>query len=160
MFHRFVALGALLVPLAATAATTIVPGTICTSESTVDMPTNGALLNAAGGSSSTIKFHCPVIRSQSVSTYASTMSVTINAKVNWSYEAFYCVLRSVSANGTLMDSAAVYLPPKTTSNNGYASSTFSITLLPLFASSVGLRCNVPGVYSGETAGIVSLQVND
>ncbi len=160
MFHRSCAIGALIFPLAATAATTIVPGTICTSESTVDLPTNGALLNAAGGPSSTIKFHCPVIRSQAVSSYASTMSVTINAKVNYSYEAFYCMLRSVTANGTLMDSAGVYLPPKTSSNNGYASSTFSITLLPGTATSVGLRCNVPGVYSGETAGIVSLQVND
>ncbi len=150
----------LLASPAAIAGVTTVPGTICTLDGAVDRPTNGALLNAAPGSSSTTKMHCPIPHRQGISAYGGTVSVTLNARVNYSYAVYECVLRSVLANGTVFDSTTVMLPPKTSYNNGNHSTGFSVTMPPGLPASVHLRCNVPNIYSSEMAGVISLRIDD
>ncbi len=145
---------------AAHAGTTMLPGANCTFDGAVERPVNGALLNASAGSASTTKLHCPVPHRQQPSIYGGTVSVAINAKVNYSGAAYECVLRSVLASGAVHDSTTVYLPPKSSSNGGVASTSFSVSMPPALWASVQLRCNVPNEYSGERAGIISYRVDD
>jgi len=144
------------------AGTTTLPGAMCHSDgAVVDRPTTGALLNGVSSpSSGTTKFHCPVIRTEPVSNYGGTLTLRLYARVNYSYTSFECVLRATTPDGTLADSATFYVPSKATGNGGYASTAVSVTLPPIFPASVNLRCNVPNMYAGELAGIMSYTVTD
>lgn len=152
---------ALLAAAPAWAGTQTMPGVMCQSEgAVVDRPVSGALLNGVVSSSGYTKFHCPIIRTEPVSSYAATLSVTLHARVNYSYTGFECTLRSARTDGTVVDFANVFMPSKATGNGGNASASISVTLLPMFVTSAYLRCNVPNVYAGELAGIISYVVTD
>lgn len=145
---------------AAQAGTTMLSGANCTLEGAVERPTNGALLNANGGSASTAKLHCPVPHRQQPSVYGGNLSVALNARLNYSGATYECVLRSVLANGSVHDSTSVVLPPKSSGNGGNWSTSFSVSMPVAQWASVQLRCNVPNEYSGERAGLVSYRIDD
>lgn len=144
----------------ALAASHIMPGLMCVSDGASDRPISGALLNAVVSATGTQKFSCPIIRTEPVSNYASTMSLWINARVNYSYTNFDCVLRATMVDGTVIDSASVLMPPKSSSNGGNWTTGISVTLPPTMVTHTYLRCNVPNVYAGELAGIMSYRVTD
>ncbi len=146
--------------LSATAARAdaTLPGVMCSSDGATDKPTSGALMNSASASG-TSKFHCPIVRMQAVSIYGGTLSVSLNAKLNY-HQTYECVLRSTLASGAIFDSTSIVLPPKTSGNGGNWTVGLSVTLPPALMASVNLRCNVPNLFSGESAGIVSYKIND
>lgn len=155
----FVLLAALCAP--AWADTTTLPGAMCQFEgSSFDRPTTGALLNTTPGSTGTAKMLCPLIRTQPVGTMTSTMTVNVHTKLNLSSATFECYVRVTLANGSVYDSSYGVMPPKTSGNGGYWTSTTSVTLPPLMPASANLRCNVPNLASNEPAGIMSYTVTD
>jgi len=152
-------LAALTAP-AAWADTTTLPGANCHADGTVERPTNGGLFNNTPGSTGVVKFHCPIIRTQPVSSAGSTMTISVATKLNLSSATFECVARVTLANGTVYDSAEVVMPPKTSGNGGLWTSTFTVILPPFMPASANLRCNVPNLASSEQAGIFFYTVTD
>jgi hypothetical protein len=144
----------------ARAGNTVFPGANCSFEGPAERPVNGSLLNLSSGVAYTTKLHCPVPHRQSASAYGGTLSVTMNARLNYSGALFECVLRSVLPNGTVHDSTTGYLPPKSANNGGFFATTISVSMPVAQWASVQLRCNVPNEYGGDRAGIVSYRVDD
>jgi hypothetical protein len=137
------------------AAQTTLPGFICHSDETAERPTTGALLNSATASGTT-KFRCPVMRTEPVGAIPTVLTLYLHAKLNYNPAQFGCTLRSVTTSGGTYDSNDVILP----SGSGYWSTSVSVALPQSATASVSLRCNVPNIYSGDKAGILSYRVDD
>lgn len=159
--HRFLlAALAALGSLPALAGSITLPGAMCVSDQAVDRPVTGSLLNQATAAGGTAKFSCPIIRTEPVTPSSSTLSFTINAKVNNSSAPFVCIVRSIYANGSMHDSTEVGIPSKGTVPSGFFTAPSNVSMPANYVTSLTLRCNVPNVTSGESAGIMSYKTDD
>lgn len=143
--------------LPALAAQTTVPGVMCQSDSgNVDRPVNGALINTAP-SSGTTKFYCPIVRTNSIRTIPTLLTVYIFAQTNYSPERFNCVLRTINSDGSTYMSTEVLLP---SDNSVRWVGSQTIAFPPNQSASAHLRCNVPNTYANTQAGILFLRIDD
>lgn len=136
------------------------PGAGCTSDGSVNRPTNGSLLNYTGQFTGYSTFSCPVPRNFADSGPVTSTYVYVNFKASDGPAAFYCVLRSVDYWGDIIDSDSLTVPKAWQVNNiknqwggpleVNGSSTQS-------SYSVILRCQVPN-YPATPGGIISYMV--
>lgn len=154
--HALIAIAS-LAALPALADTTL-PGTFCTADGPAERSVTGLVANKATPLAATTQFHCPIIRTQGLSAYGGTLSVSINVKTNPSTTEFSCFMRSVTANNMTHDSSKVVFA-SSAFNNGWAMGTFSVSLPVMAHAAVNMRCNVPNVVGGVEAGIVSYRIN-
>lgn len=136
------------------------PGAGCTSDGTMQRPTNGALLNITPQFSGYSTFSCPVPRNFLTSGPVPSTYVYVNFKASDGPAAFYCVLRSVDYFGDIIDSDSLTVPKAwqvanikdqwggpLEVNGTSGQSSYSVIL----------RCQVPN-YPGTPGGIISYMV--
>lgn len=138
------------------AGQTTIPGIMCHSDSSsVDRPTNGALLNTSQ-SGGTTKFHCPIVRSSSVRNIPMPIKVWIFAQTNYSTQQFDCRLRTIASDGSTYAYTDVLLP----SNNSVHWVGVDSVMPANQSASAILRCDVPNSLNNTPAGILFLRVDD
>ena len=154
--HALIAAALALTGLPALADVTL-PGTMCTSDGAVEKSVTGLLLNkVASPSSGRTDFYCPIVRTQPVTGYGSTITIHINVKLNLNTD-FECWVRSVKADNVTHDNVKFIFPGSIGTGAEYNMKTGSVSLPPLEPAALNMRCHVPNV-SGTTAGIVSYRI--
>lgn len=161
---RLAALAALVaLSSPALAGTFVYPGTVCQSEGAVARPASGGLFNADQGASGTHTiFHCPVMRTRSLSSPAAyAVFVRLNVQRNLNPVSWNCQIRAVDLSGYAY-ATAVTLIPAWNGNGSPISSVFFTLNVPNAQStrSYALRCNVPTGAGADLAGIVSIEITD
>jgi hypothetical protein len=141
------------------ALTTVYPGTMCTFDGPVSLPTSGALLNASEGYNTTSKLHCPVPR---LVPYAvgKTLKVKVNVLLNnhLNTNPWTCVLRTTTAAGVVVHEKVHNLEGAIYPTVNWTFS-FETIVLDSGSRSYNLRCNVPDKTS-TMAGIISYEVTE
>lgn len=146
--------------LPAAAEHTMLPGTACTSDGTVERSLTGLMVNTVTTANGKAIFYCPFVNTLASPTGVKAR-VWVNARINAS-SGFKCAIRLVTAENVTVDQEELDLPTSGISG-GYHPISGYLNLPPQLPNdlpfSVQMRCWVPNV-NGVAAGIVSYGIGN